>query len=301
MDQPSSPLCPHYIIDDNRGNHSLPQSASSDLTSGRYDDAYEPSAAARAYDDEVTLFSEDSVIPYYLDFPHKAKLQCIPHDVLLTMLSYLTVEEVERKVMVLSWALYNLVWHYASMLWKEFCERTGKLECLKEPSVHVLFSTKGASIEKIDYRSLYYRIPCLPVDVNNFQEAIDLLRDRENQLKTVEGSEYNLGKVQNIQHVVSVLPGLYSEQVKVEGVKIIFKAIKSSQSADKLPRSVIKGKLNSENEPSIQAYAQGDGAEALAHFIGFEVLHKAAGTNIWEGNCAAYCEGNSSFYFFCWY
>ena len=286
MDQPSSPLCPRYIINDNRGNLSLPQSASSDLTSGRYDDAYETSAAARAYDDE------DSVIPNSFYFPYKANLQSMPHDVLLTMLSYLTVEEVERKVMVLSWALYNLVCHYALMLWKEFCERTGKLECLKEPSIRDSILTRGGSIEKINYRSLYYRIPCIPVDANNFQQAIDLLRDRENQLKTVKKSEYKLGKVKNIQHIVSVLPGLYSEQVNVEGIKIIFKAIKSSQSAGKLSRSVIKGKLNSENEPSIQAYAQSDGAEALAHFIGFEVLHKADGTNIWEGNCAAYCEGN---------
>ena len=207
----------------------------------------------------------------------------IPTDLLENMLSYLTVNELQSSIVCTCKFFNRSVRDEMSGLWKTYCEMTGKIS----------YCDTFYEIDKNDerfYYKLYYSIPCIPIDFDTFSKVNEYIeiRQRDNILDLEDDTMAN-------DIIVTVMPGLYYEDIKVQGIRVKYEAFNNKENLcsvsiiwhyKKLSEKICPG----ENQPAIWVKS-GGGVVSRANFRGFNIMHSSAGRDIWVGNCAVYCHG----------
>lgn len=148
----------------------------------------------------------------------------------------------------------------SELLWKCFCQRTGKLaETVSDDEMHV--DSSDSCINQQLFRDWYYKTPCVPVDFDSISEAL---------LHCPSGS------------TVTLLSGIYPERLRISRPVTLRSAVPTSTAA-------IVWQSPALNECCI-SIDQGSGAVTLENI---EVLHFTGGADIWNGNCAILACGNN--------
>jgi len=200
--------------------------------------------------------------------PTNPNLTDLPVDNLECVFSYLNASEVDGSVSQ-SCMFFRDTVRSSNIFWKGLCQRTGKL-----PS---------PLRDNLNFRTVYYGIPCVPYDFPSITEALGVLKARKNEFG-------------NIDQSVTVMPGIYREKINIsDGMRVTISSMISHRNFNVRSGAAIVWFNGDDtnvamNQPCISV--SGDlRAGAFARFIGFRILHSASGNDIWAGNCAAFCDG----------
>lgn len=145
----------------------------------------------------------------------------------------------------------------SSALWRSFCIRTGKVEEELNDDLSEL---------PIDYRSLYYKIPCVPADFVSITSAL---------------SRCSAGGT------ITLLPGVYEERLEIRKSVHIRAAFPEKGAAIAWYKGV--------NEPCVAVVEDNiRNVTVVAELSNIQLLHSTEGSDIWGGNCAVMVEGRKS-------
>ena len=187
--------------------------------------------------------------------------------------------------------------YFVMLIIREYCQRTGKDKFIYRFGDRIL--RDSGSCRMIDYRSLYYLIPCVPVDFSKMNEAYECIATRIHcSVPTSNDTEQFANTA-----VVTVLPGVYNERLAISRLSIMFEAVNVDKdkrntydrcSANIIwHRDIFNSILPRTDEPAIHV-GDDSGWPSKVHLIGFNIHHSTDGNDIWSGNCAAYCSGKYS-------
>ena len=226
-------------------------------------------------------------------------LLSLPSEVLVTILSYLCIDDVELSVKVTCKSLYSL--SNTQHLWREFCKQTGKLE---ESG-----SIKGSYIHQrntnIDYKQLYICTPCVPLDYPSIKQAINFYHSVKDRLL---GSPFT----------ITLMPGVYNEQIQLDAED--YETLSSVGGNNSVRRrginiraafhekgaAIVHHNQNDLNQPCVSISNRND-YSALENDVDSSVeqstfiftlkdiqfLHYTKGNDIWNGNCALQVDGQN--------
>mmetsp|Transcript_49205 Transcript_49205/g.96224 ORF Transcript_49205/g.96224 Transcript_49205/m.96224 type:complete len:489 (+) Transcript_49205:63-1529(+) len=215
------------------------------------------------------------------EMPVHAPILCLPDEVLFTSLSYLSAADVEagpgrccRRVRSLS---------LSPDLWRQFCERTGKLSVGRFVAIHAtgdrrqdIDSTAASELPSdntdeqpiADFRRHYFSNACVPVDFGSISAAIKA---------TVEGG------------TVTIFPGIYREEQTIQFHKNI--ALTTVQSPHENRRNlryaIIATPLLSDSLMNMPLLSV-DNPDVHITLTRIRAVHRSFGDDLWNGNCALF-------------
>ena len=183
-------------------------------------------------------------------------------------------------------------------LWRGFCLRTGKGLPPAPPSVSTSLTSNiltypqcdarrqasinpGKENKSINCRFHYYQNPCVPVDFYSITEAIT---------HCVQGG------------TVTIMPGIYTEQIKVETkADVTIRAAFPEVGAALVHycRTSDDTEIERKNSPCINIFSTFTsgffdpiiGSAMTIRLSYLRILHSVPGSDIWSGNCAVRVDG----------
>lgn len=228
-------------------------------------------------------------------FPHERSpcLFSLPSEVLVSQLSYLSIQDIETSVQY-TCKVFNRLCN-TQHLWREFCQQTGKLNENDSPDS---ISNISHNNDQIDYRQLYMSTPCVPIDFPNIMAALDyypIVRE----------------KLPSSTFTVTLMPGVYHEQIQLDAK---YYEILSNKGHSGLLHfniraafhdkgaAIIHYDQNDTNQPCVSIINQsdtlsgnGESSDERSMFSvtiqDIQCLHYTIGNDIWNGNCALQVDG----------
>lgn len=210
-----------------------------------------------------------------------ATLLSLPSEVLISQLTYLSIQDVEQSVKFTCKMLFKLC--SAQHLWQDYCQQTGKLE---PPTIG-----NHDMVDSIDYKELYMSNPCVPIDFPTIKAALGCYPKVKN---IVRSSKFT----------VTLMPGVYHEQILLDYsdplfadnhdsvLEIYIRAAFHDKGA-----AIVHHNQNHTNEPCVsirnQSDDDGNSVKGSVSLKNIQFLHFTRGNDIWNGNCALQVDGQN--------
>jgi hypothetical protein len=213
-------------------------------------------------------------------------LLSLPSEVLISQLTYLSIQDVEQSVKFTCKLIFKLC--NTQHLWQEYCQQTGKLET---PNSSLITNSNDDMTDSINYKELYMSTPCVPIDFSTIKKALQSYPSMKKEL-------------QLSKFTITLMPGVYYEQILLDYSDPLFSDSNGSLHEIHIRAAfhdkgaaIVHHNLSDINEPCVSiTNRNGDNSNSVEGSVALQniqFLHFTRGNDIWNGNCALQVDGSN--------
>lgn len=193
-------------------------------------------------------------------------------------------------------------------LWKVFCSMTGKSQPkqyanAERKMINRFFTPHdfcGLEIAgKLNfYRQHYYRNPCVPIDFESINEALQYCPRSKSNPFPIEDKE----RFYSDEGSVVIMPGTYQERITIHGEKLVegqpLKSVTIRAAVPSIGASIVhyqrlRNQTKNQSAFTISTRSNDDLEDSgiIVKLSHLQILHATPGADIWNGNTAIMIDG----------